>query len=80
MFEIIRFEEDLNLFIIVKKDILSEDGSFLKLPFSIYGFLRVKGSSYINSTVSYRNISDELTTNELENLAESAKLLVWNVD
>ena len=80
MFEIIRFEEDMNIFFIVKKDILSKSGSFLKLPFSVYGFLRVDGSSYMDSTVAYRNIADELTTNELEELAELAKLIVWNVD
>lgn len=54
MFKIIRLEEDMNIFFIVKKDILS--GSFIELPFSVYGFLRVNGSSYINSTVSYKNI------------------------
>ncbi len=80
MFKIIRFEEDMNIFFIVKKDILSESGSFLELPFSVYGFLRVDGSSYINSTVAYRNIADELTSKDLEELAELAKLIVWNVD
>lgn len=80
MFTIIRLEEEENIFFIVKKDILSETGSFLQLPFSVYGFLRVEGSSYVSSTVSYKNIADELTANELNDLAELAKLIVWNVD
>ena len=80
MFKIIRLEEDLNIFFIVKKDILSENGDFLKLPFAVYGFLRVDGSSYINSTVAYKNISDEISNKELEELAELAKLIVWNID
>ncbi len=58
MFKIIRLEEDMNIFFIVKKDILS--GSFIELPFSVYGFLRVNGSSYINSTVSYKNIKKRM--------------------
>ena len=80
MFTIIRLEEKLNIFFIVKKDILSETGSFLQLPFSVYGFLRVEGNSYFDSTVAYKNIADELTANELNNLAELAKLIVWNID
>ena len=80
MFEIVRFEEDMNIFFIVKKNILSENGSFLQLPFTVYGLLRVEGCSYTDSTVAYRNISDEVTLNELEELAESAKIIVWNVD
>ena len=79
MFEIIRLEKDMNIFFIVKKDIVS--GSFFKeLPISVYGFLRVDGSSYINSTVAYRNIADEVTSKDLDELAELAKLKVWNVD
>lgn len=80
MFKIIRLEEEMNIFFIVKKDILSETGSFLELPFSVYGFLRVDGSSYINSTVAYRNIAKELSAKDLEELAELAKLIVWNID
>lgn len=53
MFKIIRLEEDMNIFFIVKRDILSENGSLLELPFTVYGFLHVYGSSYINSTVAY---------------------------
>ena len=79
MFEIIRLENDMNIFFIVKKDILS--GSYFKeLPFSVYGFLRVDGSSYINSSVAYKNIADEVTSKDLDELAELAKLKVWNVD
>lgn len=80
MFEIVRFEEDMNIFLIVRKDILSENGSFLMLPFLVYGFLRVEGSNYTDSTVAYRNISDEVSVDKLEELAESAKLIVWNID
>jgi len=80
MFKIVRLEEDLNIFFIVKKDILSKNGDFLKLPFEVYGFLRVDGNGYTNSTIAYRNISDEIPNKELEELAESAKLTVWNVD
>ena len=65
---------------IVKKDELSENGDFLKLPFSVYGFLRVEGSSYMSSTVAYRNIADELTSKDLEELSDLAKIIVWNVD
>ena len=64
----------------MKKDILSENGSLLELPFTVYGFLHVYGSSYINSTVAYRNISDDIPSKDLKELAESAKLTVWNVD
>ena len=79
MFDIIRLEEDNNIFFIVKKDILS-NGSFLKLPFSVYGFLRVEGRDYISSTVAYKNVADEVEADELRNLAELAKLKVWKVD
>ena len=79
MFTIIRLNEDLNVFFIVKKDILNEAGSlFLKLPISVYGFLRVEGNNYANSTVSYKNISDELTIYDLDNLADLAKSRVFS--
>ena len=80
MFKIVRLEEDMNIFFIVKKDILSENGDFLKLPFAVYGFLRVDGSCYENSNVAYRNISDEIPNKELEELAELAKSIVWSID
>lgn len=80
MFKLVRLDENMNIFFIVKKDELSENGDFLKLPFSVYGFLRVEGSNYMNSTVAYKNISDELTSKDLEELAELARIIVWSVD
>lgn len=81
MFDIVRLKEDLNLFFIVKKDSLSKSGnSFNQLPIVVYGFLSVDGRNYENSSVSYKNISDELRTDELQKITELAKLRFWNVD
>lgn len=80
MFTIFRVEENMNIFFIVKKDILSKNGLCLKTPFTVYGFLRVEGSDYMNATVARKNISDELKTNDLIDVTELAKLAVFPVD
>ena len=78
MFTLIQLEKDMNIFIIVKKDILSKTGSFLQLPFTVYVFLRVECISYSTSFVSYRNIADEVTPEESKKLALLARSIVWN--
>ena len=76
MFTLIRLEKDMNIFFIVKKDILSESGDFLQLPFTVYGFLRVEGIRYTTANVSYRNIADDVTPEELKELARLARSIV----
>lgn len=81
MFDIVRLKDELNLFFVVKKDCVSKSGNFFnQLPIVVYGFLSVDGSNYENSTVSYKNISDELRADELEKVTELAKLRFWEVD
>lgn len=79
MFTIIRFDSDSNIFMILKKDDVS-GGFFKSLPIVVHGFIKIEGSSYIDSHVSYRNIADDVTTKALDNLVELAKLEFFNMD
>lgn len=79
MFDIVRFD-DSNIFIIVKKDSLC--GERLKLPIEVYGFLRVNGTNYNNSTISHKNIADEvyITYDELKSLEDLARIKFFQID
>lgn len=71
MFKVIRLEEESNVYMVVR--------DISKLPFMVYGFLRVNGSTYSDSTISYKNISEDVRPYLIE-LEEQARLDLFPID
>ena len=79
MFDLIRLDDDSNIFMIVKKDDMAAN-FFTDLPVTIYGFLKVDGQSYITSTVSHKCIANDVSSEALHELIEQALLVYWQID
>ena len=70
------------VFYIIKKEAIVEEddgGYFKELPFLVYGFLCVEGYSYDKSCVGFRNLSLEISADDLDLLADIAKRKFFNV-
>ena len=62
------------VFIIVSKEQLNESGGMYRsLPITVYGFLKVEGTSLKKSHTSYSHISDDVSlSKELDSLSSEA--------